>query len=73
MKILSLILALIGIITLLIILLISKPIKINSESDLNSTLANQKVLISGKVTDEKILKGLERKVFETVVFDPFDN
>ena len=53
MKNYALIITILGLFILLIILLTSKPIKINNLKDLEKLQANQKILISGKVTDEK--------------------
>ncbi|MEK6910870.1 MAG: hypothetical protein AABW82_03785 [Nanoarchaeota archaeon] len=50
---LSLFLTLLGILTLILILNLSKPIEINSQEELKGLIQNQKVQVSGKVIEQK--------------------
>lgn len=54
MRKLSFIISLLGILILLLIPILIRPALLLAPSDLNKTIDNQKVLVSGKVLDEKI-------------------
>ncbi len=54
MRKLTFIISLLGILILLLISILIHPIQLLAPSDLNNTINNQKVLVSGKIIDEKI-------------------
>jgi len=54
MKKLSFIITLLGILILLVIMQFSSSIQVNSPSELENLIDNQKLVVSGKVIEEKI-------------------
>jgi len=67
MKKLSFLITLIGILILLIMMQFSSPIQVNSQTELENLIDNQKVQTSGKVIDEKIYENSKTLVLDNKI------